>query len=541
MAVLVTVKGPNLGQRFPLERDGTLIGRQPDAAVYLESLAVSRQHARLLWQDGGWVVEDVGSSNGTYVNGRRVQGRTTLTERDALQVGPYVLHLQGDSPTPSPESEPIVRASISALSSNHSLFSQNPAHKLQVVLEIAQHLGRTLELDPLLGRLLDHLLRLFPQADRGTVLLCEKDTLTIRAQRSREPGGPPDFPISRTLVRRALDEGAGLLSENVPADSKIVLSATLAALNLHSFLCVPLLGPEGRRLGVLQLDCLRQGQTFHAEDLELLTAVGLQVAVVLENAALHAERLREERLRQELALARDIQQSFLPANFDGFPNDDPELFARVNPALEMSGDLYDFLPLPDGRLAFFVGDVSGKGMPAALFMVAVRTLLRHLTPAACGPADLLRRLHRALAEDNPTDRYVTLVHGIYAPADGSVVLAVAGHPPPLLRRTDGAVAPVTVQRSIFLGCPSVSLTVGDTHLTLAPGETLICYTDGFTEAFTPDRTMFGLERLSEALGGPRTRLPLPECAAEVSAAVRRFTGKDELQDDQTLLLLRRPA
>ncbi len=541
MGALVTVEGPNAGQRFALDHGGTLIGRQPDATVYLESLAVSRQHARLLWEDGGWVVEDVGSSNGTYVNGRRIKGRIPLTEHDALQIGPYVLHLQGDQAAPLPEPEPIVRATISAQSSNHTLFAQNPAYKLQVILEIAQHLGRTLELEPLLGRLLDHLLRLFPQADRGTVILCERDKLVVRAQRSRLPGAPAEFPFSRTLVHRALDEGVGLLSEDVPGDPKLVLTATLASLELRSFLCVPLLAPEGRRLGVLQLDSLRPGQMFHADDLELLTAVGIQVAVVLDNVALHAERLREERLRQELALARDIQQSFLPADFDGFPSHDPELFAKVNPALEMSGDLYDVIPLPRDRLAFFVGDVSGKGMPAALFMVAVRTLMRHLTPSASGPADLLRRLHAALAADNPTDRYVTLIHGIYDPADGSVVLAVAGHPPPLLRRTDGTVEPVAVQRSVFLGCATLAINVHDTQLILAPGETLICYTDGFTEAFAPGRQMmFGVDRLREVLGGPRTELPLPECAAEASAAVQRFTSKDELQDDQTLLLLRRP-
>jgi serine phosphatase RsbU (regulator of sigma subunit) len=542
MSALVSVKGPNAGQRFALDRGGTLIGRQPDAAVYLESLAVSRQHARVLWEDGGWVVEDVGSSNGTYVNGRRVKGRTPLTERDALQIGPYVLHLQGDNITPVPEPEPVVRATISAQSSNHTLFAQNPAYKLQVILEISQHLGRTLELEPLLGRLLDHLLRLFPQADRGTVVLCENDKLVARAQRSRLLGGAAEFPFSRTLVRRALDEGVGLLSEDVPGDPKLVLTATLASLELHSFLCVPLIGPEGRRLGVLQLDCLHPGEMFHADDLELLTAVAIQAAVVLDNVALHAERLREERLRQELALARDIQQSFLPADFDGFAGHDPEVFAKVNPALEMSGDLYDFIRLPQGRLAFFVGDVSGKGMPAALFLVAVRTLMRHLAPSASGPADLLRRLHAALAADNPTDRYVTLVHGTYDPADGSVLLAVAGHPPPLLRRADGTVEAVAVQRSIFLGCSTLTVNVSDTRLVLAPGETLVCYTDGFTEAFSPDRqSMFGVERLCEVLGGPRTGLPLPDCAAEASAAVRRFAGKDELQDDQTLLLLRRPS
>ena len=223
------------------------------------------------------------------------------------------------------------------------------------------------------------------------------------------------------------------------------------------------------------------------DDLELLTAVGLQAAVVLDNVALHAERLREERLIQEVALARDIQQSFLPADFGGFAGNDPELFAWVNPALEMSGDLYDFIRLPGGRLAFFLGDVSGKGMPAALFMVAVRTLLRD--PGAVGrrarrPA---ARLHAALAVDNPTDRYVTLVHGVYDPADGSVVLAVAGHPPPLLRRASGSVEPVAVPRSVFLGCSTLTVHINDSRLVLGRGETLIAYSDGYTEAFTADR------------------------------------------------------
>src|SRR6185437_763164 len=127
-------------------------------------------------------------------------------------------------------------------------------------------------------------------------------------------------------------EGVGLLSEDVGGDPNLVLSATMISLNLRSFLCVPLLGWENRRLGVIQLDCLRHGNSFSTNDLELLTALAIQVSTVLENAALHAERLREEGLRQELRLARNIQQSFFPADFAVFDNGDPELFARVHPA-----------------------------------------------------------------------------------------------------------------------------------------------------------------------------------------------------------------
>jgi serine phosphatase RsbU (regulator of sigma subunit)/pSer/pThr/pTyr-binding forkhead associated (FHA) protein len=540
MAALVTMKGPNPGQRFALERDGTLIGRQPDAAIYLESLAVSRQHARVSCDGGAWFVEDLGSSNGTFVNGARVQARTPLTERDMIQIGPYVLSLRAEAEERPPEADPIIRSQIDVVSSNHTLYTQNPAYKLQVVLEIAQHLGHTLEMGPLLGRLLEHLLRLFPQADRGMVLLCEGDRLVVRAQRSRQAGEQADFPYSRTIVQRALRDGVGLLSEDVRVDANLPLSATLVSLNLHSFLCVPLIGWEGRRLGVIQLDCLRPGQTFKHEDLELLTTVGLQVSVVLQNAAFHAEQLREERLRQELRLAREIQQSYLPTDF-GAPGDGPELFARVLPAREVSGDLYDFFRLPDGRLAFFVGDVSGKGVPAALFMIAVRTLIRSLAPSSRGPADLLARLNDALVADNPTALFVTLAHGVYDPRDGALVVASGAHPPPLLRRAGGTVEEVPLRPGLMLGCAPLELVVTDTRLTLARGETLILYSDGFTEAFAPDgKAMFGLDRLREVLGGPRTALPLQACADEAAAAVRRFTAQAELQDDQTLLLLRRP-
>jgi sigma-B regulation protein RsbU (phosphoserine phosphatase) len=540
MASLIVLQGPKPGQRFSITGPCTVIGRQPDAHCYLDSLAVSRQHAQIICDDDEhYFVEDVGSSNGTWLNGNRITSCMPLTATDQLQIGPYVLGLRLEGSEIVAEPDQVIRAKVEAQPSNRTLYSQNAAYRLQVVLEIARHLGNTLDLDPLLGQLVDHLFRLFPQADRGMVLLCEGEHQVVRVQRIRtSPKG--DYPYSRTLVRSALDEGVGLLSEDVGDDARVKMSASLISLNLRSFLCVPLLGSEGRRLGVIQLDCIRKGQRFHKEELELLTAIGLQVAIVLENVALHAEVLRETRLRQELLLAREIQQSFLPTDFEPLGKDKMELFARVHPAREVSGDLYDFFPLPDGRLAFFLGDVSGKGMSAALFMIAVRTLSRHLAPAAAGPADLLRRLNTALVADNPTTLFVTLVHGVYDADDGTLLLASGGHPAPLLRRKDGRIDEIAVKPAPMLGYGPITLDVEDVKLKLAHGETLILYTDGFTEAFTPNRDlMFGLERLCAVLGGENTDVSLEKCAEEASAAVQRFTRQTELQDDQTLLLLRR--
>jgi sigma-B regulation protein RsbU (phosphoserine phosphatase) len=249
--------------------------------------------------------------------------------------------------------------------------------------------------------------------------------------------------------------------------------------------------------------------------------------------------LKEERLRQELLLAREIQQAFLPKAFDILKNGRAEIYAHVQPAREVSGDLYDFFLLPDGRLAFFLGDVSGKGMPAALFMIAVRALSRHLAPSSHGPAEVLGKLNDALKVDNPTHLFVTLVCGFYDDKDGSVLLASGAHPYPLLRRKSGKVEVVTLPGGVMLGRSFLELKVTDHQLMLEPEDTLIFYTDGFTEAFAPDGTMFGVERLAECLGGSRTALPLPRCAEEASAVIQRFTRQTELQDDQTLLMLRR--
>jgi serine phosphatase RsbU (regulator of sigma subunit) len=541
MAILYTLRGPNLGRRFPLEGTSWVVGRTPDAAIYLESTAVSRQHAQLVLENGTFFVEDLGSSNGTYVNGKRIHQRSSLGDKDMLQIGPYQFSLREEAPSAAPTMDNglVIREQVQATPTNQSLYSLNPAYKLQVVLEISQLLSRTLEIEPLLDKLLDHLLSLFPQAERGIVLLKEGDELFMRGQRCRLPDGRTDLSFSRTIVERALEEGIGIRSEDAQADRRFLGSQTIMNLNLRSLLCVPLIGSNGRRIGVIQLDRVRLGRAFSSEDLELLTAVALQVAVVLENAALHDELLREERLRQELALAREIQEGFLPTNFQPLGESTFELFARVQPARQVSGDLYDFFPLTDGRLAFFFGDVSGKGMPAALFMVAVRTLSRHLASVGGSPAETLRKLNTALSADNPSAMFVTLIHGLYDAKNGTVVLASAGHPRPLLRRLDGTVEELELLSGRLLGYGEGNLNLSDMSVTLQPGETLILYTDGFIEARAPDRSVFGLERLKATLGGDSQPLTLQECAEKTRQAVEHFIGDSEQQDDLTLLLLRR--
>jgi serine phosphatase RsbU (regulator of sigma subunit) len=543
MAILITLQGPDAGRKFPLDATSAILGRQLDADICLSAKAVSRQHARILARDGAYEIEDLESSNGTLLNGRRLLPHQPepITERDTVQIGPYVLALR-PAPTPaSTETNLVIRDQVSALTLNESVYGQAPALKLQVVLELAQQLARTLDLETLLHKLLDQLMRLFPQADRSMVLLCEGKRLTVRGQRCRRQEDSAAYPYSRTIVQRALEDGVGILSEDVQADSRFQASATITSLDLHSLLCVPLIAQDGKRQGLIQVDRFRQGACFRSEDLQLLTAIGLQVAVVLENAALHAELIREERFRQELLLAREIQQGFLPTEFEELRARGLDLFARVQPAREVSGDLYDYVWRPDGRLAFFIGDVSGKGMPAALFMVAARTLARHLAVTAESPAATLTGLNAALAADNPSSMFVTMAHGIYAPETGEMVLASAGHPLPLRRRASGQVEEIAHKTGRLLGYDNGNLHLTDARFTLEPGELLAFYTDGFTEARDSRREQFGLNRLMEVVSGFEPDLELATCADRATEAVERFARAKDLQDDMTLLLLRRPA
>jgi sigma-B regulation protein RsbU (phosphoserine phosphatase) len=539
MALLITLQGPEVGRRYPLDGDKMILGRLFESNICLSGQAVSRQHAQVLRRDGAFLIEDLGSSNGTYLNGNRLPANepAPFGDRDTLQIGPYVFALRFSAPSADPPM--VVREKVSAHTLSASLYGTDAAAKLQVVLEITQNLGGALDLDPLLDRLLEQLLRLFPQADRGLVLLCEGDRQILRAQRGRGGQETSMLPYSRTVVRHALEEGVGLWSEDVQEDERFQSSQTLTSLGMHSVLCVPMISPAGKRLGVLQLDRYRKSAAFKVDDLELLATIGLQVAVVLENVSLHAQRLQEERLHQELALARDIQEGFLPQALEQFPDPNFEIVGRLFPARQVAGDLYDYFRLPNGKLAFFIGDVSGKGIPAALFMVMTRTLIRHLARETGGPTHILARLNDALADDNPSCMFVTLCHGVYDPPTRELTLTSAGHPPPLLRRANGAVERVPLKPGRLLGFDQTDLHLNELRLRLDPGDTLLFYTDGLVEARrAKPKEQFGAARLIDVVRGLPGQLALYDMGDRIRQAAIDFTGAPDLQDDLTLLLFR---
>ena len=267
-------------------------------------------------------------------------------------------------------------------------------------------------------------------------------------------------------------------------------------------------------------------------------------------ATLEKKRLRDqvnahlERLEAELDAARKLQVGMVPHAFPTPTADHPvDLFAMMEPAHEVGGDLYDFFTVADGRLCFLVGDVSGKGMPAALFMARTKSLIRiaaELMRGAdggpAGPADIIARVNRDLSENNDDMMFVTMFFAMLAPATGEVAFCNAGHNAPY-RLKGGELAPIDEPRGLILGVrPDAEYEAG--RLTLAAGETIYLFTDGVTEAANAAFGMFSEERLEAVLRGASGRTSA-EIVAAVAAEVKRFTGTALPSDDITMLALRR--
>jgi sigma-B regulation protein RsbU (phosphoserine phosphatase) len=221
------------------------------------------------------------------------------------------------------------------------------------------------------------------------------------------------------------------------------------------------------------------------------------------------------------------------------PGGPVDLVADLEPAQEVSGDFYDFIRLDESRLALLVADVSGKGMPAALFMSMVRALLRQIAKSAKGPADMLMQLNKALAPDNPKFMFVTVLLGIYQVKSGDFIFSRAGHPAPLLRRASGAIQEVESDPGCLIGIEEDCPPLQETALRLETGDTIVFFTDGVTEAAEPKAGLqFGCRRLLESIQRLPASAPLRDWISALKDDLEKYCHTGGPQDDVTLLLLR---
>jgi sigma-B regulation protein RsbU (phosphoserine phosphatase) len=548
------ISGPGPARTVPLSAEGAVLGRGSACEVVLDDPIVSRQHARLsLDPFGRWVVEDLGSHNGTFLDGGlRIDAPHAIAPGDAFTVGPFRLQLSTAAARQRPIHADATVADVRAT------LRDSAAEQLAAQAEQQEALSarRLRELNDTIDRLAE-LTRsedLYPAACRALADVPESVALAVLLDKGG--GSAPLPPV--VLAGSACD--AGGRAAKVPADLHLSRRVLEAVRSTATAVMAGAGRQQGEKMDLTLTDADRPRAVFCApvsdtaaltealyldlpaaaaprDALDFLRAVARQVSFARKSLSLAEARAEQKALDRQLATAREIQMKLTPQALSGFAEADLAVVYR--PALWVGGDYCDVWRMADGRVAFAVGDVSGKGLPAAMVMTSLHAALR-MTLAYCPrPGEALRQVGRHLSDHLPEGMFVTMILGVFDAAGGRLEYVNAGHILPL-RVRPGAQAEL-------LGRPrNPPLAVLDEPFTadaaeLAPGEGLLIVTDGITEARSAAGEEYGLERLRAAVSAAAAASS-GDLAELVAAAAEQFRDpRRAQQDDVTVLaLLNRP-
>jgi len=517
------------------------IGRLASLDLFLDDIRVSRPHARIQRRpDGCYELVDLKSQNGTQLNGKKLvpYQPKRLQDGDVVTIVEHelVFHHPGSVVHQSVEDGTTVLGTLEDLSSDYLVQrSTHPAASFKAILEVNRALAGGPDLCEVLGRALDGLMGAFPQAERGFIVTAEANgTLPLAAFRHRQ-GHTSTPALSRTIREQVLSQGKAVLIKDIAADPVLSKQASLAPF-VRSAICVPLTSHERKPIGMIQLDRLAGNDGFQEQELELLAALAVPIGVAVEN-----DRLIKE--RASLAAAREIQWSLLPRVRPQIPG--YAFWECYRPAQEVGGDLYDYIPVEQAAIAsksehcwaVTLGDVAGKGMPAALVMAGICPEVRHLVRAGVPPGDVLARVNQHVYDHGVAGRFVTLLISLIDPQTHQLTFTAAGHPPSLIRRAKGQIEEiVSTEGGPPLGVVRDAIyRPGSYHL--EPGDVVVHFSDGVTDVMDRRGQLFTREKLRNVLA--EAPAGVSAVGETILAAVRdHFAGRSQF-DDITMVCLGR--
>jgi len=525
-----------------LEEGSYLVGRGPDTDLQIPVRTVSGHHARLRIEGEKVFVEDLGSTNGTDIDGSTLtpaQGEVELPNGRTVRFAGVPLWREensgGDAGVDTQTGESIVHhLSTDQSLMTRSLFQmgqQDFSEKAQS--RITQMLGSLFELiaseesDQEMATRACHFVSRWVDADR-VVLLEDSGEGTMpepTAGWTRGEESSERLRLSSTLVDKVLHDRAAVLVSDASAGGAFKASESMVALNLRSAMAAPLFDNQRVR-GILYVDSARSGIRYGEDELQVLSATANAVAV----------KMRNQSLEKEIRTAARIQIAMLPdelPELEGF-----ELFAHLDMCRGVGGDLYNFLPRKDGRTLVALGDVTGKGTPAALAMSACMVLLDALAEILDDLEQLGDVLHRKLFDSLSAEQFVTLFAGDLDPKSGILEYLNAGHEPPLIARGDG-----TIDECPSAGQPMGLLPMNQVkkqQMQFEPGDLMAIFSDGIPEATRDGENLMGLDPVTEILKEMRAA-PLPEIRDAILQKVTDYLAGRHASDDITLILLRRKA
>jgi serine phosphatase RsbU (regulator of sigma subunit) len=414
--------------------------------------------------------------------------------------------------------------------------SQRQTRNLNALLRVSKALATEIKLDDLLQVIVEKAAEVM-DADRATLFLYDEARNELWSKTTQK--------LEIKEIRLPL--GVGIAGHVAKTRTAINISDTYAdarfdpdfdketGYHTRSTLCLPLIGSGDRLIGVIQVLNKKDQELFNEADESLLGGLSAHITVALERARLIEAYIEKERMEESLKLAHDIQMSMLPKNFPPFPErHEFDIFAAIASAKEVGGDFYDFFFIDDDHLCFAVGDVSGKGVPASLFMAVTKTRFKAIAGNGGAPGEILARLNAEICRDNESCMFVTLFCAILNIRTGQVDYSNGGHNLPYYLHR-GGVSPLQNAGGRALGVVEQSPYVSD-RMVLNPGEALLLYTDGVTEAMDPNETLYSDQRLEQFLARNRGSSPR-QIIGDLVNDIRHFAAGAPQSDDITGLAL----
>ena len=514
------------------------IGRGLDNSLSLKPLGVSRSHAEVLIQNGVYLLREIAGKGGTFVNGIQVK-ETTLTDGDRIQLGGS----QGASLTF--HTTDILQTLFGSAESSAGL----PIHDFKDIGNLfaaLQAFSSIPVLDDLLALVVDTAIEL-AEAERGFIMLKEKSgELSFRCARDkkRHPLDGSVFKTSQRVPQDVFKSGRPAVIQDLDIGEGAENHNATRQLGLRSTSCVPLRYIAVREssgshttvgiseiIGVLYVDSASVGAEMSNTRVHALETLASEAAMAIYNARLYKDSQNKRKMDEQLALAREIQQALLPK-----PDRDLKYLracGRSIPCYEIGGDYFDYFELKDGCFGFALGDVTGKGMPAALLASLVQGIFSTQTFRDAPLSDIIAKVNNNLVQRGTGDRFVTFFFGIMDP-DGNCSYVNAGHNPPFLLHPDGSMEELSsggMVLGLFAGVPYETM-----NIKLQPQDHLVLFTDGLVEALNDAGDEFGNERITQLLR-ENARATTPEILARLQESVLAFAGNAPQHDDITIMVL----
>lgn len=566
MARLIIESGPEAGMVFPLAEPKVSIGRISTCTIQVLDRRVSRRHACVFVEGGQYFIEDLGSKNGLLLNGELVsRSRAPLKSGDRIVLGDTTLvfeHEPGASPG-APDASATDSRAVSTGSGSVKLAEDHPAimqeeikadtgplevvtpimreglrdpfERLKILYRVSDAVRMIMDTRELLDRIMDFIWEA-ARPTRGVILLRDPETTDLEPVVIRSQEATTDnIVISTGVVERCLRERVTVLVTDAPSDQRFAANESVVMARIRSAICAPLIHKD-EVLGVIYIDAQgAAGVRYTNDEMELLNGIANQAAIAIQNARLYREAIQRQRLERELEIARSIQMNLLPTTYPALPG--LSLSAMSLPARQVGGDYYDFIPLPDGRLALVMADVSGKGVPAAMLTASVRASVHMelLRPTGSPLPEAVSAVNRWACRSASTGMFLTLFVGVFDSVGRTLEYVNAGHCFPLLFRADAQ------HEALESGGPVLAVKEDAEYATgvvrVGEGDTLIIYSDGVVDTLSPSDELFGLERLLKVVRRNLGR-DVQGLRDAVYEATLEFRAEREQFDDLTLIVAR---